>query len=437
MEKNNKIEAAKKAKKVIKERQKKVQEFKSAYTKEEMLRELARFELKGNIIDQGWFTHLKNDRGMVQTNAIIILSEIVYWYRPTLVFDGETNNITGLKAKFKGDMLQKSYNQLSEKFGLTQRQTTDACKFLEKEGIIILDFRTITLSNNRQLNNVLYIGLNINKLKAISVLMNDSLKFIEDIEDIQGDTQEDIEEDIEEKIENNEKDNTENNTKNIEDNKKTKTSELVKNTEPQDPITKKRDSLSRKNVTSYHENCRHPVTKKRDTYTKTTSTKTTCTDISQSISLDKNEKTDRLTDRKANEDLQNIFEEFKSRFGIDYLKEKYIAKEELIDEIFLNILDMYTNDNTIIQKQSKPQSIIRGVLSKLTDTHIEGLVLKFEEVSKTTTIKNIKAYIQTMIYNAALETELSIKNYINSDFKRSMRDMYEEQKSKLSILKSY
>lgn len=421
MEKTKRTKAIKKA---MQKRQKNVQEYKFNYTKEEVLRELARFELKGNIIDQGWFAHLKNDKGLVQSNAIIILSEIVYWYRPTLVFDEETGDIIGLKAKFKGDMLQKSYNQLVEKFGLTEKQVKDACKFLEKKELIVLDLRTITLANNRKLNNVLYIGLNIDKLREISILMNDSLKIIENIqENIQGDT------------ENNGQDHTENNPgdnpENPEDNKKISTPEPTENTESEDPINNIVNRLLTKKSIGYEQYCEQPINNIVNTYTENTYTETTFTDISPSVSPEK-KKTDGPTDKKTNEDFQIIFEEFKSRFGIDYLKQKYISKGELIDEVFLNILDMYTNDYTMVQKQSKPQSIIRGVLSKLTDTHLEGLILKFEEISESTTIKNTKAYIQTMIYNTALETELSTKNLVNSKFKSGMRDMYEEQKGHLS-----
>src|SRR5690554_6545178 len=143
---NNKTKAIKNA---IKEREKIVVEYKLKYSKNEALKELSRFELKGNIIDEGWFKYLVNEKGKVQTNAIFILSDIVYWYRPTLVFDENTGSIKGLKATFKGDMLQKGYKEFSQKFGLTERQVKDACKFLEEKDLIILDFRTIELKNGR------------------------------------------------------------------------------------------------------------------------------------------------------------------------------------------------------------------------------------------------------------------------------------------------
>lgn len=422
-----KIKRTKAIKKAIQERKQSVQEYKTHYTKEEVLRELSRFELKGNIIDQGWFAHLKSDKGMVQTNAIIILSEIVYWYRPSLIFDDETGDIIGLKAKFKGDMLQKSYGQLTEKFGLTEKQVKDACKFLEKKGLIVLDLRTITLANNRKLNNVLYIGLDIDELRKISILMNDSLKIIENIqENIQGDTQENIKTHEKNNVKNNTKD-----TKNKDSNKKTGTPKPIENAGSEDPINNNVNRLLTKKLTGYEQNCEQPINKKVNTYTENTYTETTVTDISPSVSPGKNEKTDGPTDKKTDKDFQIIFEELRSRLGIDCLKERYISQEEMIDEIFLNIIDMYTNEYTMVQKQRKPQSIIRGVLSKLTDVHMENLILKYEEVSKTTTIKNQKGYIQTMIYNTALETELSTKNLVNSNFKSGMRDMYEEQKDKL------
>lgn len=239
MEKNN-VKATKK-------RQQEVESFKNKYGRDEILKELSRFELKGNVIDQGWFEHIKNDKGKVQPNAIFVLSEIVYWYRPTLIFDEVNGNIKGLKPKFKGDMLQKSYKQLAEKFGLTGRQVADACKLLEEMNLILLDFRTITLANGRKANNVLYIGLNVDELKKISLLMNDSLEIIEEVKD------------------------------NIQ--KEEEKPETIDNKEVGDPITKKRDRLLRKNVIGYYEKKGQPITKKCNTNTENTYTKNTNTKI--------------------------------------------------------------------------------------------------------------------------------------------------------------
>lgn len=233
--------------KAMNKRRNDVSSYKNKYNRDDILKELSRFELKGNVIDQGWFEHIKNDKGKVQPNAIFVLSEIVYWYRPTLIFDETSGNIKGLKPKFKGDMLQKNYKQLSEKFGLTERQVSDACKLLEEKKLIILDFRTVTLPNGRKLNNVLYIGLNVEELKKISILMNDTLEIIEDIKD------------------------------NIE--KEEEEPESIGNKGIDDPVTKKRDSLLRKNVTPYYGKTGQAVTKKRNTYTESTYTESTYKDI--------------------------------------------------------------------------------------------------------------------------------------------------------------
>ena len=71
-------------------------------------------DLKGNIIPHQWFNTIKKESGSVDYMAILVLSEIVYWYRPTYKFD-ESGRVVGLKQKFDGDVLQKSYDDLADK----------------------------------------------------------------------------------------------------------------------------------------------------------------------------------------------------------------------------------------------------------------------------------------------------------------------------------
>lgn len=47
-------------------------------------------------------------------NAIVILAEITYWYRPKKIFNDD-GQLLGYQKKFLEDILQKSYKQLSKK----------------------------------------------------------------------------------------------------------------------------------------------------------------------------------------------------------------------------------------------------------------------------------------------------------------------------------
>ena len=75
-------------------------------------------------------------------NAIVILAEITYWYRPKKIFNDD-GQLLGYQKKFLEDILQKSYKQLSKKTGLSERAIKDAIVYLEKKGIIKRVFRNI------------------------------------------------------------------------------------------------------------------------------------------------------------------------------------------------------------------------------------------------------------------------------------------------------
>ena len=48
---------------------------------------MGRIEISGNIIPQKWYRVILRDNGKPDLLAIILLSDIVYWYRPVEVRD--------------------------------------------------------------------------------------------------------------------------------------------------------------------------------------------------------------------------------------------------------------------------------------------------------------------------------------------------------------
>ena len=70
-------------------------------------------------------------------------------------------------TKFKEDLLQKSYDQLSEQFGESKRVVKDAVIFLEKLGVIERVFRNKKIGGT-VLANVMYIKLNVDSLKHLT-----------------------------------------------------------------------------------------------------------------------------------------------------------------------------------------------------------------------------------------------------------------------------
>ncbi|PFZ67751.1 DNA replication protein DnaD [Bacillus wiedmannii] len=134
---------------------------------------IARINLRGNTMDQGWFKHLTLDNGKPYMVAITVLSEIFYWYKPTEIRDEKTNGIR-YKQKFKADKLQKSYQQLADSFGFTKRQVLEACKYLLKRKLILIEFRTIIVNGTR-LNNVMYVEPVVENIQKISILYQDPI----------------------------------------------------------------------------------------------------------------------------------------------------------------------------------------------------------------------------------------------------------------------
>ena len=61
--------------------------------------EMKNLNIEGNVIDNGWIENLRYDNGKPNMNAIMILSEIVYWYKPTLVRDEITGEVNGFILK--------------------------------------------------------------------------------------------------------------------------------------------------------------------------------------------------------------------------------------------------------------------------------------------------------------------------------------------------
>lgn len=134
----------------------------------ESVKAMQGIDLKGNIIPHQWFNTIKKSNGAVDLVAIVTLSEIVYWYRPSYQFN-ESGMMVGIKQKFDGDTLQKSYDDLSEKLGLTKRQVREAVVRLEEMELVKREFRNIVVRGTH-LSNVLFIHLNVDKLKEITLV---------------------------------------------------------------------------------------------------------------------------------------------------------------------------------------------------------------------------------------------------------------------------
>ncbi|TMU83442.1 DnaD domain protein [Bacillus sp. BHET2] len=117
--------------------------------------QIGELEIVGNIVPHLWYKNITFSSGKTHFVAITVLADIVYWYRPTMIKD-ESGMIVGDRTKFKGDMLQKSYQAFADFYGFTKRQVKDAIDFLVDHHLLLREFRTIS-SSSILLNNVMYL----------------------------------------------------------------------------------------------------------------------------------------------------------------------------------------------------------------------------------------------------------------------------------------
>lgn len=122
---------------------------------------------EGNITPIEWYSHLILPNNKPDLVSIILLSDIVYWYRPTTIRDEFSGKIVGYKKKFKSDLLQKSYNDLEELFGLTKDQIKKSLQRLEQLNLIKRVFRHIN-SQGSSLANVMFIQIFPNQISKIT-----------------------------------------------------------------------------------------------------------------------------------------------------------------------------------------------------------------------------------------------------------------------------
>ena len=133
----------------------------------EIVDEVGKIHFTGNIVPTIWNKTIVKDSGKPHWLAINILADIVYWYRPTEIRDEQTGELIGFKKKFQRDLLQRSYQQLADQFAISKRDAQRAIVFLEVLGVIKREFRTISVGGTT-LNNVLYLELIVDKLKALT-----------------------------------------------------------------------------------------------------------------------------------------------------------------------------------------------------------------------------------------------------------------------------
>lgn len=314
---------------------------------------LANLQLYGNIIPHSWYNAITLKDGKPDLIAIIILADILYWYRPKEIIDEKTGEVIGYKKKFNNDALQRSYSQLMDMFNLSRKQVGRALKVLCELNLIKKDKRNETI-NYRNFNNVLYLKLNADRLLEITFPPdNHPLLPLKKGDSLPEGT-------------------------------------TLPPSREQDPLFERTTLLTSREQDYFPEGG-------TNTENTTDITADTITDIS-SESIPQKQWTDEEL-YKANEEL--IKENIEYDILMDCLD---LSAQQRLDHILSLILDVIMTDRETIRIRSKdmPVSIVRSVYKKLTKKDITHVLNQIAQ--NTNQIHDMNAYLLTLLFNAPNDT---------------------------------
>lgn len=95
----------------------------------------------GDTVPPEFFQEIKFESGKPDLLAVLILADVLYWYRPVKPRDERSGLPQRWRQKFAGNKLCRSYAALANKFGATDRMTRDACHRLEALGLLTITTR--------------------------------------------------------------------------------------------------------------------------------------------------------------------------------------------------------------------------------------------------------------------------------------------------------
>ena len=125
----------------------------------EIVDAMGSINISGNIIPAIWYKTITKENGKPYLFAIVILADIVYWYRHSEVRDQGTEHIFGWKKKFSEDILRQSYQYYADLFGESKKTVKTAMDKLERLQVIRREFRTVSYGDGLVCNNVMYVEL--------------------------------------------------------------------------------------------------------------------------------------------------------------------------------------------------------------------------------------------------------------------------------------
>lgn len=99
--------------------------------------------ITGDVVPHNWFDSItyRTKRGLYPHHlAILILADTCYWYKPKAIRDEETSKVVRYEKRFSGEKLQRSYEQICDKYGCTEPQAREAVALLEARELITKEY---------------------------------------------------------------------------------------------------------------------------------------------------------------------------------------------------------------------------------------------------------------------------------------------------------
>ncbi len=135
--------------------------------------QVGEINISGNVVPITWYQTMIGKSGKPMLLAINLLADIVYWYRPKEIRDEGTGSLVGFQKRFKADLLQRSYRQIENRFGVTKKQARSALDFLNEIGVIKKHLRNEKTPEGVKLHNSMYLELVPEKLIELTFPKSD------------------------------------------------------------------------------------------------------------------------------------------------------------------------------------------------------------------------------------------------------------------------
>lgn len=348
--------------------------------------------ISGNVIPMAWYRTIVNANGKPNLAAINILADVVYWYRPTEIRDEKTGQVVGIRCKFREDLLQRSYADLSDMFGLSRKQIKDALLCLESYGVVKRIFRK-KFYNGQCLNNVMYLALDPQSLYMLTY-PEKSKDTLQDCQEESKDMLQDCQEEC-----------TETETDPV-------LTRLQVCPSGDTPLFTEEEAYTENNAEIFKE-----ITAER-------TEKTPNPSIRQKDEHPAEMSTNRKTD--AMDDVRICRSMIRRKIDYDILMQdkEFQYDHETIDELVELIVDtiVIPRETVRIGGTDYPQELVKQKFLRLTAEHIRYVLSSLK--SSTAKVHNIRSYLLTSLYNAADTISNFYQAEVNHDLHSTGMDFY-------------